>query len=213
MVENIKVGDFIELDYTAKIKTNDLVFDTTIEADAKKHGIYNPKVKYSPLVIKVGQGQLVKGLDAFIVDKPLGNYTVELEPEQAFGKKNAKLLRVVSIKEFHKNEIQPVPGLDVELDGNRGVVRTISGGRVIVDFNHPLSSQDITYDITIKGVVTDPKLKVESALESFRIPADKIEVNEGKVIVTFKAKIPDEITKPIIDELKKMTGLDDIEFK
>jgi FKBP-type peptidyl-prolyl cis-trans isomerase SlyD len=212
MAENVKVGDFIELDYTARIKNNDIVFDTTIESDAKKHGIHDSKIKYKPLIIKVGQGQLVKGLDDFIVDKTLGNYTVELEPELAFGKKNAKLLRLVSIKEFHNNQIQPMPGLEVELDGNRGVVRTISGGRVIVDFNHPLSSQDIIYDIDIKGIVTDPKLKVEAALELFKIPFENTELGDGKVIVTFKAKILDEVGKPILDELKKLTDVD-IEFK
>jgi len=212
MTENIKVGDFIELDYTAKIKNNDIVFDTTIEADAKKFGIHSPKVVYKPLTIKVGEGHLVKGLDEFIVDKVPGNYTVELEPAKAFGKKDAKLLRLVSIKEFHKNEIQPMIGLEVELDGNRGIVRTISGGRVIVDFNHPLSSQDIIYDINIKGIITDPKLKVEAALEAFRIPFEKVEIVDGSAHVSFKSKIPDEVSKPIADELKKMTDVN-VEFK
>ncbi|MGV8172482.1 MAG: FKBP-type peptidyl-prolyl cis-trans isomerase [Candidatus Woesearchaeota archaeon] len=212
MVENVKVGDFIELDYTAKIKGNELVFDTTLESDAKKHGIHDPKMKYKPLIIKVGQGQLVKGLDDFVVDKAPGNYTVELEPEQAFGKKNAKLLRLISIREFHKNQINPVPGLDVELDGHRGIIRTVNGGRVIVDFNHPLSSQDIVYDIDIKGVVTDPRLKVEAALGLFKIPFENSELSEGKVVVTFKTKIPDEVSKPILDELKKLTDVD-VEFK
>jgi len=210
---NVKTGDFIELDYTAKIKNKDnMVFDTTIEADAKKHGIHSPKMTYKPLIIKVGQGQLVKGLDEFVVDKELGTYTVELEPEQAFGKKNAKLLRLISIKEFHKNQIQPVPGLEVDLDGYRGIVRTVNGGRVIVDFNHPLSSQDIIYDITIKGIIDDPKLKVEAALGLFKIPFDNVENVDGKVSVTFKAKIPEEVSKPIIDELKKLTDVD-VEFK
>jgi FKBP-type peptidyl-prolyl cis-trans isomerase SlyD len=209
---NVKKGDFIELDYTAKIKTKDLVFDTTLEADAKKHGIHNDKILYKSLIVKVGQGQLVKGLDAFIIDKTPGNYTVELEPEQAFGKKNAKLLRLVSIKEFHKNQIQPMPGLEVELDGHRGVVRTVNGGRVIVDFNHPLSSQDIVYNIIVKGIVDDPKLKVEAALEMFKIPFENSELVDGKVLVTFKAKIPEEVSKPILEELKKLTDVD-VEFK
>jgi len=212
MVENIKKGDFIELDYTAKIKNNDIVFDTTIESDAKKFGIHNPKVVYKSMTIKVGDGHIVKGLDEFLVDKVPGNYIVELLPEQAFGKKDAKLLRLVSIKEFHKNDIQPMIGLEVELDGNRGIVRTISGGRVIVDFNHPLSSQDIIYDVNIKGIVTDPKLKVEAALDAFRIPFEKVEMIENIAHVSFKSKIPDEVSKPIADELKKLTDVN-VEFK
>jgi len=212
MTEKIKAGDFIELDYTARIKDTDMVFDTTVESDAKKHGIHAKDIKYKPLIIKVGQGQLVHGLDAFIADKAPGTYKVDLDAEHAFGKKNAKLLRLVSIKEFHKNQIQPMPGLEVELDNRRGIVRTVNGGRVIVDFNHPLSSKDITYDVTIKSIVTDPKVKVESALEMFRIPFENVEFVDGKAQVTFKTKIPDEVAKPIADELKKLTDVD-IEFK
>jgi FKBP-type peptidyl-prolyl cis-trans isomerase 2 len=213
MVDKIKKGDFVELDYTAKIVNLDKVFDTTLESVAKDKGIHNKEIKYKPLVIKVGEGHLVKGLDAFIVDKVPGNYKVELDAENAFGKKNAKLLRLVSIKEFHKNQIQPVPGLEVELDNHRGVVRTVNGGRVIVDFNHPLSSQDVTYDIHIKSIVTDPKAKVEAALESFRIPFEQVTFENDKATVTFKTKIPEEIVKPIVDELKKMTDVKDVEFK
>jgi FKBP-type peptidyl-prolyl cis-trans isomerase SlyD len=212
MDEKIKKGDFIELDYTAKIKNTDMVFDTTLEADAKKYNIHAKGMTYKPLVIKVGEGHLVKGLDEFVVDKIPGTYKVELEPEQAFGKKNAKLLRLVSISEFHKNEIQPVVGLEVELDGKRGVVRTISGGRVIVDFNHPLSSQDITYDIVVKGIVTDPKTKVEAALEVFRIPFEKVNFENGKATVEFKTKVPEEVSTLMAAELKKVTDVD-VEFK
>jgi len=212
MVEKIKKGDFVELDYTAKITDSEIVFDTTIEADAKKYDVYNKETKYKPLIVKIGEGHLVKGLDDFVIDKIPGVYKVDLNPEHAFGKKNAKLLRLVSIKEFHKNEIQPMPGLEVELDGYRGIVRAVSGGRVMVDFNHPLSSKDVTYDLNIKGIVTDPKLKVEAALELFKIPFENTENGENKVVVTFKAKIPDEVGAPIAAELKKMTDVD-VEFK
>jgi FKBP-type peptidyl-prolyl cis-trans isomerase SlyD len=212
MSEKIKSGDFIELDYTAKITNSDMVFDTTVEADAKANGIYSKTFKYIPMVIKVGEGHLVKGLDDFLVDKIPGTYTVDLAPELAFGKKNAKLLRLVSIKEFHKNQIQPVPGLEVDLDGHRGLVRTVNGGRVIVDFNHPLSSREITYNVTIKSIVQDPAVKVKAALEIYRIPFEKVNVENGKAEVTFKTKIPDEVAKPIAEELKKQTGVD-VEFK
>jgi FKBP-type peptidyl-prolyl cis-trans isomerase 2 len=213
MTEKIKSGDFIEIDYTAKLKDDDIVFDTTLESDAKKHGIHSPKVAYKPLIIRAGQGQLVKGLDMFIIDKTPGNYSVDLDAENAFGKKNAKLLRLISVKEFHKNQIQPMPGLEVDLDGNRGIVRTVNGGRVIVDFNHPLSSKDITYNVTIKGIITDEKTKVEAALQMFRIPYESVEFANDTATVTFKTKIPPGVSAPIIEELKKLTDVKNVEFK
>ena len=213
MDEKIKKGDFIELDYTAKITSTGSVFDTTIESDAKKHDIYNKDVKYLPMIVKVGEGHMVKGLDAFVVEKEPGSYTVELTPENAFGKKDAKLLRLISIAEFRKSNIQAMPGLEVELDGHRGVIRTVNGGRVIVDFNHPLSSQDITYAVTLKGVITDPKTKIETALNILQLPFDKVELVDGKASVSFKTKIPEDVSKPILDELKRLSDVNDIEFK
>jgi FKBP-type peptidyl-prolyl cis-trans isomerase SlyD len=212
-MSKINKGDFVQIDYTAKIKDGNIVFDTTLESDAKKHGIHNPKILYKPLIIKAGEGQLVKGLDSYIIDKAPGNYTVELDADNAFGKKNAKLLRLVSVKEFHKNKINPMPGLEVDLDGNRGIVRTVNGGRVIVDFNHPLSSRDITYELSIRGVVEDPKLKVEAALGMFRIPFESVNFDNETATVVFKNKIPEEVAKPISEELKKLTNVKNIEFK
>ena len=37
-------GSLIVVDYTAKVKDSDEIFDTTIEEDAKKHSIYEQNV-------------------------------------------------------------------------------------------------------------------------------------------------------------------------
>lgn len=207
----IQKGDFIEMDFVAKVNNTGRVFDTTIESEAKKHNIYNKDVKFKPLVICVGEGQLLKGLDDFLIGRELGKYTLNLE--NAFGKKDAKLLRLVSIKEFHKNQIQPVPGLEVELDNHRGIVRTVNGGRVIVDFNHPLASQDITYDIDIKRIVEDESEKVKGVLDFLKVPYKNVEVDGEKAIVSYGVDVPKELNEPIANEIKRLTKIKDIEFK
>lgn len=207
----IQKGDFIEMDFTAKVNNTGMVFDTTVESEAKKHNIYNKDVKFKPLVICVGEGQLLKGLDDFLIAKKLGKHTVSLD--NAFGKKDAKLLRLVSIKEFHKNKIQPVPGLEVELDDHRGIIRTVNGGRVIVDFNHPLASQDITYDIDIKRIVEDESEKVKCVLDFLKIPYKNVEVDGEKAILSYGIDVPKELNEPIANEIKRLTKIKDIEFK
>ena len=215
MADDIKIkkGDFIELDFTAKIVANDVVFDTTQEQVAKLSGIFSKDITYKPIVISVGEGHLLKGLDEFIEDKNVGKYVVEIPSEKAFGKKNAKLLKLISIREFHKNEIQPMPGLEVELDGNKGIVRTVNGGRVIVDFNHPLSSKDIIYDITINKIITDDKIKVEGLMNVYKMPFKNIEVIDGKAIITVGVDVPKEISDLIGGEIKKLVHLKEVEFK
>jgi FKBP-type peptidyl-prolyl cis-trans isomerase 2 len=210
---NIKKGDFIEMEFTAKIKNNNQVFDTTSEETAKKENIYSKEVTYKPIIFTVGQGHVLKGLDEFIVDKEPGTYNIVLSPENAFGKKDAKLLRLIGKGEFTKHDIDPMPGLEVDLDGNRGIIRTVNGGRVIVDFNHPLASQEIEYDISIKRIVSDEKEKIEGLLNIFKIPFKTVELQDNKATISFAVEIPQEITKPIADEIVKLTGIKDIMFK
>lgn len=207
----IQKGDFIEMDYVAKVNNTGMVFDTTIESEAKKHNIYNKDIKFKPVVICVGEKQVVSGLDDFLIGKKLGKYTVSLE--NAFGKKNAKLLRLVSIKEFHKNQIQPQPGLEVELDDHRGIIRTVNGGRVIVDFNNPLASQDITYDVDLKRIVEDESEKVKGVLDFLKIPNKNVEMDGEKAIVTYGVDVPKEINEPIANEIKRLTKVKEVEFK
>lgn len=209
----IKKGDFIEIEYTARIKNTDQVFDTTNEETAKANNLYHKEVKYKPITICVGEGNLIKGLDEFIEGKDLGKHHVELPPEKAFGKKDAKLLRLISLGEFRKHQIDPMPGLEVELDGNRGTVRTVNGGRVIVDFNHPLSSKDIIYDIDIKRIINDDKEKIQGLLDIYRIPHKSVELIDNKATIEFGMDVPKEITKPIADEIVKLIGVKDILFK
>lgn len=214
--DQIEMGDFIELNYTAKLTASDLVFDTTSEAIAKEHGLFNKENKdfqYVPLIVCIGEGHLIKGLDDFVIGKSVGKYAVHISAEDGFGKKNAKLLRLVSIREFHKNKIQPVPGLEVELDNNRGIVRTVNSGRVIVDFNHPLASQELDYDIEILDIVQDEQKKVEGLMKILKIPFQKVTVEGEKAVVTFGVDIPKELHVPITQEIARLTSIKDVEYK
>lgn len=207
----IQKGDFIELNYTASVKSTGVVFDTTIESEAKKHNIYVKDFNYKPIIICVGEGQLVKELEDFLIGKELGKYTLSIE--NAFGKKNAKLLRLISIKEFHKHNIQPMPGLEVDLDGHKGIVRTVNGGRVIVDFNHPLASQEITYIVEVKRIVDNEEEKIKGILDYLRFPFTDLKVDGEKAIISYGIDIPKEFTESLANEIKKLTNIKEVEFK
>ncbi len=209
----VQTGDFIELNYTAKVSSRGFVFDTTVEADAKTAGVYSKSVTYKPLIVKLGEGQLLPGLEEALIGKKLGKHSIHLIAEKAFGKKNAKLLRLVSIKEFHKNQIQPMIGLEVELDGNKGIVRTVNGGRVIVDFNHPLSSQDLDYDVDVLSVVSDDKKKLEATLNVYRLPYVALDYADGKATVTLSQEMPKEIEDMMKNELIRLSGVKEITLK
>jgi FKBP-type peptidyl-prolyl cis-trans isomerase 2 len=201
MPEKTKKGDFVEVEYTGMVKEDKSVFDTTDAETAKKEGFYNPKHDYSAKIVCIGQGQLLKGLDDFAVGKEAGKeYEVFVNADDGFGKKSAKMMKLVPTKIFTKDNINPVIGLPVNIDGMYGIIRTVTGGRVIVDFNHPLSGKDLIYKFKIKRIVADDREKLESFL-SMELGLEKKglvqEFTAGAAKIKIKRKIPPEIAKVI----------------
>ena len=81
-----KKGQLILLDYTAKIKDSGEVFETTIEDEAKKHSFHESNVKYMPKLVSVGEGWVLKGLDAALSETTSGDKkTIEVSPDKGFG--------------------------------------------------------------------------------------------------------------------------------
>lgn len=206
----IKEDDFVEIEYTGKLKDGS-VFDTTDENKAKEAGIYNPNMRYGPIIIQLNDCHLVNGLVDFMIGKEPGKYEVELTAEDAFGKKSAKLIQLVPTNKFKQANINPHPGLQINVDGAFGIIKTVNGGRTLVDFNHPLSGKDVFYDFEVKRVIEDPKEKIESIIDMNL----KIDVNisiEGKnAKIEFGKKVSEGILKVLEEKIKKI-GLEKIEF-
>ncbi len=208
----IKEKDFIAVTYTGRIKDDNKIFDTNDLELAKKENLFNPKHSYDPEIICVSQGDVVKGLDESFIGKDAGQeYKVEIAPENGFGKKDVKLFQLIPAKVFKEQNIRPMPGLPITINNMPGTVKTVSGGRILVDFNHPLSGRTILYEVKINKIVTDPKEKAEGYLKLFLgINQVNCEVKENKLEI--KLKLPEniqEVTKTNlmerIPELKEVT--------
>ena len=203
----LKKQDFVELDYTARLEDG-TVFDTTVESVAKEHKLDDKNAKHKPVIICIGESQLVKGLDDALIDKePEDKFSVKLNPEQAFGKKNVKLIELVPISTFHKQQVMPQPGLRVNIDGRVAIVLRVSGGRVLVDYNHPLANKVITYDVTLRKKINDKKQQIESYLaHAFPLPCT-VQVNERSATVETEHKLPKELTKPLSEKMSTVVGI------
>ncbi|MFH1174266.1 MAG: peptidylprolyl isomerase [archaeon] len=205
-----KKGDFIELDYTGRLKESGKVFDTTLKEVVEKEDL--PKQEtYEPAIIILGEHQLLPGLEEFLEGKEPGTYAVELTSEKAFGKKDAKLLRLIPMKLFKKENISPFPGLDVTVDNKHGIIRTVNGGRVIVDFNHPLSGQDVAYDLDVKRVVDDKKEQVQAVLKTMGLSAD-VTLEENKAVITLKHELTKELEEQLAKPIERLAAVQ-VEFK
>lgn len=200
----IKRKDFVEIEYEGRLKEDNTIFDTTDEKTAKEKDIHSPNMIYGPLTLCVGEGHVVKGLDDALVDKEAGaKFSVTIAAEDAFGKKDAKLLKIVNANVFRKQNINLMPGLQVTIDGQLAVIRTVTGGRVVVDFNHPLSGKDVVYDAKILRKVEDTKEKLTAYLRlTLGIKDFGCEYKDGK------AEIEIPVPKEIAAELdKKIIGV------
>ncbi len=210
----LKENDFIEVEYTGRTKEENLVFDTTDKALAQKEGIFSPKTAYGPVVVCLGKGQLLPGLDAKLIGKDIGKHEVELTAEEGFGKKSAKYIQLVPTSKFKKEQIMPHPGLQVNIDGQMGMIKTVSGGRTLVDFNHPLSSKELKYSVEIKRIVTEVKEKLVSVLKlQLGLKSPEVEIKEEIATVFIPQELPKEMAAPLSKEISEMVGLKEIMFK
>jgi len=208
----LQKGDFVEVDYTGKLKDDGIIFDTTDKAVAEKNGI-NMKQKFGSQVICLGEKQILAGLEDALTGKDIGKHKIELDAEHAFGKKNAKLIMLVPFNKFAKENIMPQPGLQVEIDGTMGIVRKVGGGRVLVDFNHPLSGKDVVYDVDIKRKVTDVKEQIKGLTNSlFGIEPKNIKVEGKKAEIEFEKELPKEIIAQLVKHFTRVLKLDSVEF-
>ena len=207
----IKEKDFIEIEYTGKLKEDGFIFDTTSAEIAKENNLFDEKKIYKPIVICVGEAQILQGLDKELIGKELNkSYTIELEAEKAFGKKNAKLLKLVPTNIFRKQRIEPMPGLQVNVDGMFGIIKTVTGGRTIVDFNHPLSGKDVSYDVKVNKLITDPVQKLKSFI-TLELGLKDLKVELKEQTATIELNLPEQIKESfekklleLVPEVKKL---------
>jgi len=155
-------GDFIEIDYVARIMETNKVFDTTMEDKAKKYKIYKENFKYEPIKIVVGAGYVIKGMDEALYKMNVGEEkSIEIPPEKGFGRRDPKLIVKVPLREFRKHKVTPRPGIRIEINGRWATVRNASSGRVNLDFNHFLAGKTLIYDIKINSKIDDINEKIK----------------------------------------------------
>ncbi len=209
----IKKGDFVEIDYVGRLKDSGQIFDLTKKDVAEKEKVVNKSADYSPKIICVGAEDIVKGLDDFLIGKETGKkYDIDLDPDNAFGKKNPKLIKMMPLSVFKKQKLDPFVGLQVNIDGMFGIVRTVSGGRVLVDFNHPLSGREIVYEIEIRKIVTKDEDKVKSIIKGLVNKDVECSVKESKAVIDLE--VPEQFQKVLSERITNLVeSIKKVEFK
>jgi len=189
----LKDGSIIAINYTGKTTLKNEVFESTIEKKAIDAGIFNKQQTYEPMVAVVGQGDVLKGLDKALKEMKVGEKkTVLVTAEDGWGERKAGNIVVVPLQQFKKEKMQPFPGLVVEIDGRQGRIQSVSGGRVRVDFNHPLAGKELEYDVKVEKEITAPKEQIEVLYKKYfyMVPAaeKKLVIGKDNIEVTLSPR-------------------------
>ncbi len=220
----LKDGDFVKIEYSVyRAIDNSLVY-TTNEELAKKNNIYDEKQAYKPILIVIGKDHIVKGVDKVIKDMNVGEEKkIELEPKDAYGERNQDLVRVISINDFRKRDIEPYPGLKIDLDGLPAVVTSVNSGRVIVDANHPLAGEKVVFDIKIIEKVEKTEDKLKELFDSYSLSPSSYKIENKVLNLTFDSKIKKDADYLIkksnlvnailnyLDEIEKVVSIEEYE--
>jgi len=167
----LETGDFLKIEYNGYDKNNNL-FDSTNGEIAKRL-----RGKDGPILVVYGKNQIIKGLEEKFNDLEIGKEVeIIVPPKKGFGDKKKELVQVMRVDDFKKHNIIPKIGLSVQVNFKNeqivGIIKSVSSGRVLVDFNHPLAGQKLKYKIKILEIIKSEKDKIKLLIQESGLKYD-----------------------------------------
>ncbi|MEG1610244.1 MAG: peptidylprolyl isomerase [Bilophila sp.] len=137
----IKDGDTVRVHYTGTFSDGE-VFDSSRERE--------------PLEFTLGDESLISGFEEALIGRAKGDrFTVTIPADEAYGEHLEELLMEVPRSEV-PDDITPEVGIMLQIatdDGDMEVqIVEVTDDVVILDANHPLAGEDLTFDIEVVEV-------------------------------------------------------------
>ena len=107
-----------------------------------------------PLKTQLGQGQLIKGFEAGLVDMEVGQTkTVEIPANEAYGEYLEYLVQEVP-KTQMPGEVEVGTPLmaDTQMGKVQFVVKEVNDETVVLDANHPLAGKNLIFDLELVSI-------------------------------------------------------------
>lgn len=145
-MNTVETGNFVSVHYKGTLKNGE-VFDTS----EGRH----------PMEVQMGAEQIITGFENALMGMSLNEKKVfTLEPEQAYGHKDDSLTHSFNRSEIPA-EMEIEVGQTVALSSPEGQqvpaqIVEANDQKVVVDLNHPLAGEALTFDIEIVGISSTP---------------------------------------------------------
>lgn len=187
-MSEIKKNDFVKIEFD--IFANGKLVQTTNDVKIKE---YKLNIKESgPQTIVIGKNLILKALDDDILKGNKEN-TLELKPEEAYGKRDKNKIQTLPKSTFDEHKMRAVVGITYDFGGMYGTVKSVAGGRVMVDFNNPLAGKEIKLTYKIVKKIEEVKEKIEYVLSKIiNIPKETFAVVVKEKEITLK--MPKELS-------------------
>src|SRR5215213_2144082 len=131
----LEKGSLILVDYTARIKDTNDVFDTTRVEEALSNANVGDKLN------------------------------IEVPPEKGFGKRDDTKIRMIPQRKLGDKADEVGVGDEIEIDNRRAIVRYIGSGRIQVDFNHRFAGKTLLYDANVLKKLDSDSEKVSALVK------------------------------------------------
>jgi peptidylprolyl isomerase len=140
-MKEAKAGDSVRLHYTGTLG-NGQKFDSSRGR--------------APLAFTLGSGQVIPGFDVAVTGMRVGEKkTVTIPAGEAYGERQNELVIEMPLSRF-PDHIHPEVGQELEMarQGDRihVVVREVSANTVVLDANHPLAGEDLTFELELVAI-------------------------------------------------------------
>jgi len=188
----LEKGTLVLVDYTARVKDTNDVFDTTREEEAKKTNFYDPTHKYEPRIVSIGESWVLKGLDEALSNANVGDkLNIEVPPEKGFGKRDDSKIRMIPQRKLGDKADEVGVGDEIEIDNRRGIVRYAGSGRIQIDFNHRFAGKTLLYDANVLKKLDSDSEKV-AALVRRRTGLEDSKVKVNLAAPNLEIELPEE---------------------
>ena len=199
----IQEKDFVKIDFD--VYSNGKLAQSTSQKTAEEANL--PKAQsYGPQVMIVGRNFFVKALDEDMKKAKEGEKrTLELSVEEGFGKRKKEFIKTFPKKVFDEQKLRAVPGMVYDFNGMFGTVKSVVGGRVMVDFNNVYAGKELKIEYTIAQKVEDIKEQMEFIFTTIlKMPQNlfKVEAKDKDVTISIPKELHamnDQLTKTFED--------------
>lgn len=134
--------------------------------------------------------------------------------DKIFGERNEKLVEIFRTSELDINESDLSVGKYVKIGNYFGIIKSVSGGRVQIDFNHPYAGKILKAKLILEKILTDKKEILEEILniKNIREDVEKFEIENSLLKIELKTQRNLEITKEFLNKIKAALGLEKIKI-